>query len=156
MGTIVTSTSLPPTLSVRMIAREDAAAVAELSGQLGYEATAREISERIALLLSCTEAQIVFVACVAEEVVGWIEASIVHHLQSPAHSLIGGLVVKDGVRNLGVGKRLCAEIEDWSRSKGMGVVRVTSRSTREGAHRFYLREGYRQTKTSAVFEKVLL
>jgi GNAT superfamily N-acetyltransferase len=54
-----------------------------------------------------------------------------------------------------VGKRLCAEVEAWSRGKGVAVVRVTSRMTREGAHRFYLRKGYRQTKTSAVFEKVL-
>jgi predicted N-acetyltransferase YhbS len=155
MGMIVTS-SLPSTLSVRVIAREDAAAVAELSGQLGYEASATEAAERIAVLLACAESQVAFVACLGDEVVGWIEASIVHHLQSPAHSMIGGLVVKDGVRGLGVGNRLCAEVEDWSRSKGMGVIRVTSRSTREGAHRFYLREGYRQTKTSAVFEKVLL
>jgi hypothetical protein len=32
---------------------------------------------------------------------------------------------------------------------------VTSRSTREDAHRFYLRDGYERIKTSAVFEKVL-
>jgi hypothetical protein len=35
------------------------------------------------------------------------------------------------------------------------LLRVTSRSTREGAHRFYLREGFVHTKTSLVFEKVL-
>jgi len=45
---------------------------------------------------------------------------------------------------------VCAEVEAWSRRKGLTVVRVTSRSTREGAHRFYLREGYRQTEESAV------
>jgi len=33
---------------------------------------------------------------------------------------------------------------------------VTSRMSREGAHRFYLREGYERVKTSAVFEKILL
>jgi GNAT superfamily N-acetyltransferase len=59
------------------------------------------------------------------------------------------------MRSLGVGKRLCAEVEAWSREKGIAVVRVTSRITRERAHRFYLREGYEQIKTSAVFEKVL-
>jgi hypothetical protein len=32
---------------------------------------------------------------------------------------------------------------------------VRSRATREAAHRFYLREGYTQTKTSAVFTKSL-
>jgi predicted N-acetyltransferase YhbS len=141
-------------LSVRVISREDAATVAELSVQLGYEATAAEVAERIEVVLSNVE-QVALVACVGADVVGWIEASIVHHLQSAPHALIGGLVVKDGVRGLGVGKRLCAEVEEWSRVKGLAVVRVTSRSTREAAHRFYLREGYRQTKTSAVFEKVL-
>ena len=88
-------------------------------------------------LLSNMENQVAFVACA--------------HAELPA----GGLVVKDGMRGLGVGKRLCAEVEAWTKSKGLTLVRVTSRSTREGAHRFYLREGYRQTKTSAVFEKVL-
>lgn len=145
----------PQVLSVRAISHGDASAVAELSGQLGYEASAKDVAERIQSLLACAERQVAYVACLGDEVVGWIEASLVHHLQSPVHSLIGGLVVKDGVRNLGVGKRLCAEVEAWSRGKGVAVVRVTSRMTREGAHRFYLREGYRQTKTSAVFEKVL-
>jgi predicted N-acetyltransferase YhbS len=152
---IVTSGALAEALHVRVIAPEDAAAVAELSAQLGYEATAAAIEERIATLLLNAENQVALVACVGGDVVGWIEASIVRHLQSEPQALIGGLVVKDGVRGLGVGKRLCAEVEAWTRNKGLTVVRVTSRSTREGAHRFYLREGYRQTKTSAVFEKVL-
>lgn len=148
------SSAITDALSVRMIEREDANAVAELSVQLGYEASPTEIKERIAGLLSNTD-QVALVACARGEVVGWIEASIVRHLQSAPHALIGGLVVKDGVRGLGVGKRLCTEVEAWTKNKGLTVVRVTSRSTREGAHRFYLREGYRQTKTSAVFEKVL-
>ena len=152
----MTDIAISKTLRVRVIAREDAAAVAELCVQLGYEASQAEIEERITALLSNAENQIALVACRGTEVLGWIEASIVRHLQSAAHALIGGLVVKDGVRGLGVGKRLCAEVETWSRNKGLTVVRVTSRSSREGAHRFYLREGYRQTKTSAVFEKVLL
>jgi predicted N-acetyltransferase YhbS len=147
--------ALAETLQVREISSEDAAAVAALSVQLGYEASAAQIAERIAALLANAESQVALVACVGGEVVGWIEASIVRHLQSEPHTLIGGLVVRDGIRSLGVGRRLCAEIEAWSRNKGIMVVRVTSRSTREGAHRFYLREGYRLTKTSAVFEKVL-
>ncbi len=155
MEMIVTSGVIAGLLNVREIALEDAAAVAELSVQLGYEASVAETEERITVLLSNTENQVALVACVDGDVVGWIEASIVRHLQAAPHALIGGLVVKDGVRGLGVGKRLCAEVEAWTKSKGLTLVRVTSRSTREGAHRFYLREGYLQTKTSAVFEKVL-
>jgi predicted N-acetyltransferase YhbS len=152
---IVTNGALAERLQVRGISSEDAAAVAELSVQLGYEASAAQMAERIEALLAKAESQVALVACVGGEVVGWIEASIVRHLQSEPHTLIGGLVVRDGIRSLGVGRRLCAEIEAWSRNKGLMVVRVTSRSTREDAHRFYLREGYRLTKTSAVFEKVL-
>lgn len=141
---------------MRRIAPEDAAPVAELSGQLGYAVSVESVAERIRSLGSCREDQVAFVASMNAEVVGWIEAVIAHHLQSPPHTLITGLVVKDGMRSLGVGKRLCAEVEAWSRTNGIAIVRVTSRMTRQRAHRFYLREGYTQTKTSAVFEKVLL
>jgi len=137
------------------VEENDAASVAELSGQLGYPATKQEITERIAWVLGHADAQIALVACHNKQVVGWIEAAIEHHLQSPPFALITGLVVRDGVRGLGVGRKLCEEIERWSRERGLAIVRVTSRSTREAAHRFYLRNGYRQVKTSAVFEKVL-
>ena len=152
---IVTNEVLAKTLHVRVIALEDAATVAELTVQLGYEASEAVLKERIAALLLNAQNQIALVACVDGDVVGWIEASIVRRLQSEPHTLIGGLVVKDGMRGLGMGKRLCAEVEAWTKNKGLMALRVTSRSTREGAHRFYLREGYRQTKISAVFEKVL-
>jgi GNAT superfamily N-acetyltransferase len=142
-------------LTVREIAAADATVVAELSGQLGYATSTAEMELRLKQILPLRKGHAVFVACLGDEVVGWIEAEVMHHLQSPPHALITGLVVKDGVRSHGVGSRLCAEVEDWSRRQGVEVIRVTSRMTRERAHRFYLREGYAQTKTSAVFEKAL-
>jgi predicted N-acetyltransferase YhbS len=148
---------VPPasTVLVRVISREDAAAVAELSRQLGYEVSVEMVAEQIGSLSSRAASQVAFVACVGEDVVGWIEATITHHLQYAPYALIGGLVVREGMRSLGIGKRLCAEVEAWSREMGVSVVRVTSRSTRKDAHRFYLRDGFVQIKTSAVFEKVL-
>jgi GNAT superfamily N-acetyltransferase len=142
-----------PALTVRRVAVEDAAAVAGLSIQLGYPATACEIEQRIARLNSCKAQQAVFVACLGAEIVGWIDVALSFDLQTPPYALIGGLVVKDGVRGLRIGKRLCAEAEAWSRAQGVGVLRVTSRSTRADAHRFYLREGFRDIKMSRVFEK---
>ncbi len=115
----------------------------------------KAVSARIAGLSSCTHWQVAFVACMDGEVVGWIEASLMHDLQSPAYSLINGLVVREGMRGLGVGKKLCAEVETWSGKQGVASVRVTSRISREDAHRFYLREGFERIKTWAVFEKVL-
>jgi predicted N-acetyltransferase YhbS len=155
MEAIVIEEALASSVLVRVISHEDAAAVAELSRQLGYEVSVEMVAEQIGSLSSRSANQVAFVACVGTNVVGWIEAAIAHHLQSPPYSLIGGLVVREGMRSMGVGKRLCAEVEQWSREKGIAVVRVTSRSSREDAHRFYLREGFERIKTSAVFEKVL-
>jgi GNAT superfamily N-acetyltransferase len=140
-------------LTIRRVTPEDAAAVAELSVQLGYPATASEIEHRIAGLGSCKAHQAVFVACHGAEIVGWIEVALSFDLQTPPYAVIGGLVVKEGVRGLRIGKRLCDEAEVWSRAQGIGVLRVTSRNTRADAHRFYLREGFRDIKISRVFEK---
>lgn len=149
------TTANSQSLTVRAIVPADAAAVAELSTQLGYDATIDEIRERIAALPHPPGSHIALVACLDNEAIGWIEAEVTRHLQSMPHTLITGLVVKDGVRSLGIGRRLCAEVEVWSRANGISIVRVTSRSTRERAHCFYLRDGFSPTKISHVFEKVL-
>lgn len=142
-------------LTIRRLRFEDAEAVAELNGQLGYPASVEEIRERIAALAANAASQAVFAACVDDEVVGWVEVAISLHLQSRPFALIGGLVVKEGLRGQRIGQRLCQEAEAWSREQGVQAVRVTSRSTRENAHRFYLRDGYKDVKTSRVFEKAL-
>ncbi|HEY4382644.1 MAG TPA: GNAT family N-acetyltransferase [Acidobacteriaceae bacterium] len=139
-------------LTIRRVRPEDAVAVADLSAALGYPATADEIRRRIVAL---PESQAVLVACIGAEVVGWIDVALTTHLQSSPYALIGGLVVKEGLRGRRIGQRLCEESESWARAQGVDVVRVTSRSTREDAHRFYLRDGYTDVKTSRVFEKKL-
>jgi GNAT superfamily N-acetyltransferase len=149
------TTANSPSLAIRVIEPGDAVSVAELSGQLGYDTTVEEMRQRIVALSPVRDRHIALVGCLEGEVVGWIEAEVTHHLQSAPHTLITGLVVKDGVRSFGIGRRLCAEVEEWSRNNGISIVRVTSRSTRERAHQFYLRDGFAQTKISHVFEKVL-
>ena len=137
---------------IRPIEAADAAVAALLAHQLGYERSEHDISEWITTLPQRGESQAAFVACIDGEVVGWLEISIQHHLQSAPHALIGGLVVRDGYRNQRIGLRLCEHAEAWSWERGI-PVRVTSRSTRPDAHRFYERNGYHFTKLSHVFEK---
>lgn len=138
-------------VEIRQIAARDAAEASVLVTQLGYNRTAEQVGAWIAGL--DTSRQIAFVAVSEGAVAGWIEAELVHHLQSAPFVLIGGLVVKDGARGLGVGRTLCERVEEWAWELGVDTVRVTSRSTRADAHRFYLRDGYRLDKTSLVFEK---
>ena len=142
-------------MQVRAIARGDALAVAALIVQLGYSREPKDVAEWIDGLEARSEGQAAFVACLGDEVAGWIEISVESRLQTPPFMLIGGLVVKDGMRGVGIGRRLCKEAEQWARDRGIHRVRVTSRSTRPDAHRFYLRDGYETVKTSLVFEKRL-
>jgi predicted N-acetyltransferase YhbS len=140
---------------IRAMRDDDAMAVSLLTTELGYSRNAEEIAAWIARLSRENAEQIAFVACVGEDVVGWIEVSIERRLQSEAFGMIGGLVVSDRLRSRGVGRLLCRRAEEWVREQGLDTVRVTSRSTREDAHRFYLRDGYREVKTSLVFERKL-
>lgn len=154
------ATSHAPSLTVRPVSVGDANKISELSAQLGYEASPETILQRIEQMSSSTSSShAAFVACLQNtqptEVVGWIEVTLVHELQSPSCALITGLVVSEAHRSLGIGKRLCAEVEIWSREQGVTKIRVASRISRENAHRFYLREGFERIKTWAVFEKML-
>lgn len=146
-------------LIVRPVLLDDAKAISQLSAQLGYKSSSEAISQRILQMSSHTGSHAAFVTCLkgvdSAEIVGWIEVTLMHELQSPSFALITGLVVSETHRSLGIGKRLCAEVESWSREQGVAKVRVTSRISREDAHRFYLREGFERIKTWAVFEKML-
>jgi predicted N-acetyltransferase YhbS len=142
-------------VTIRAITVEDAAVASELTRQLGYERSAAQIVAWIGALAGREHDQQAFVACIGDEVVGWVEVALQRHLQSDECALIGGLVVKDGIRNEGIGRQLCLHAERWAAEKGVKVVRVTSRSTREASHRFYERDGYQRVKLSVVFEKAL-
>jgi GNAT superfamily N-acetyltransferase len=140
-------------LVIRPIALRDAAEVCALIQQLGYERPIDEVADWIELLGKHAQSQAAFVAELANQVIGWVEVSIEHRLQSIPYALIGGLVVKEGFRNQKVGLKLCERAEAWSWAIDVSVVRVTSRSTRLDAHRFYENNGYRLTKVSQIFEK---
>jgi len=142
-----------PQLQIRSIEPRDADQVSVLTDQLGYQRSSSDIKAWIDALPTRAGNQAAFVACIAEEIVGWIEISIQHHLQSAPHALIGGLVVKDGHRNRQIGLRLCEHVEAWTWQRGIPILRVTSRSTRLDAHRFYERNGYELTKLSHIYEK---
>lgn len=139
---------------IRTMEAGDAESISGLIDQLGYRRTAGEVASWIKSLDGGV-AQTALVGCIDGVVVGWIEVSIERRLQSEPFALIGGLVVADGMRGRGIGRLLCRAGEEWARGRGLGVLRVTSRSTRTDAHRFYLRDGYESIKTSMVFEKVL-
>jgi GNAT superfamily N-acetyltransferase len=148
------STDSSPDIEIRDITPGDAAIAAALSGELGYPVSPPEMRARIEQLMAGRDHG-VFVACRDGRVIGWIHVSAVQHLQADPRAEIGGLVVTASARSAGVGARLVSQAEQWARAHGFSSVVVRSQIMREAAHRFYLREGYERTKTSAVFAKRL-
>src|SRR5712671_2051793 len=94
-------------LLTREITAADANAAARLSEELGYPVSPAEMKQCIEALERLTD-HVIYVACIAGAVVGWIDVSISPHLQSEPRAEIGGLVVSSEVRGQGIGRRLMA------------------------------------------------
>ena len=140
---------------IRPMKAADAAAVARLSGELGYPAAAGEIASRFDGL-SGRPAGALFVAESAPgEIIGWIHVSEDATLTDEPIAEIRGLVVDSRMRSRGVGRALVGAAEDWAASRHYPRVRVRSRIAREDAHRFYGSSGYSIAKTQHVFDKFL-
>jgi GNAT superfamily N-acetyltransferase len=149
------ATSGGQNLQIRRAKRADAARIAELSGELGYPSTTREMALRLKRLLP-EKASAVFVAEAGNgSVIGWITVSVNHLLEVGTRAEINGMVVADGQRSLGAGWRLLEEAERWAKRQKCKSMSVRSNVIRERAHGFYERHGYEHYKTQKAFRKLL-
>ena len=149
---------MPDTVSVvvRQMRPEDAAAVAELTTQLGYPSTEDEISRRYDRIKDRSDARL-FVAEQSGNVVGWIHVQATHLLDCDQRAEIWGLVVAEAHARCSVlGRRLVEAAEEWARSLGLGVMAVRSNQLRTDAQGFYEHLGYDSVaKTRTAFRKTL-
>jgi len=139
---------------IRPVRIEDARSVATLATQLGYPSSEAQLAERIPHVLGLGDAA----AMVAEDagaVVAWIHVELRRTLVADQEAQVMALVVDERCRGRRIGAALMSEAECWARERGAVKLRVGSRTTREGAHRFYEREGYALAKTSHWFQKDL-
>jgi GNAT superfamily N-acetyltransferase len=141
--------------TIRAAQRRDAAALADLSGQLGYPATAEEIEGRLATI-DPLDSSVVLVACdPSDRPLGWGQVELRRTLAEPLSGQVMGLVVDEGSRSARVGRQLLLAMERWATERGSRRMIVSTRVTRERAHQFYAREGYAVTKTSYLLAKDL-
>jgi GNAT superfamily N-acetyltransferase len=141
------------TLKIRKATADDAPAIAQLSGQLGYPVDAHVMADRLARFLQL-EQHAVFVA-ETTEVVGWIHCAEHELLEVANHCEIWGLVVADGQRGKGVGRQLIAAVEQWTRHRGLDQISVRSNVVRPESHPFYERLGFTRYKTQHAYRKGL-
>jgi GNAT superfamily N-acetyltransferase len=139
---------------VREAKTNDAARVAELSGTLGYPVSGDAMAERLGRVLPL-ETHAVFVAEVSGDIVGWIHGAEQEMLEMGCRCEILGLVVAEGQRGLGTGRRLVEAIEQWARGRRLDHIFVRSNIVRPESHPFYERIGYERYKTQHAYRKRL-
>jgi GNAT superfamily N-acetyltransferase len=129
---------------IRRAREGDAAALARLIGQLGYDASPGEVAERLSVMES--EGRVVLVAELDGEIIGCLSTSVMRVLHRPAPvGRISMMVVDEALRGRGIGAELVRAAEDALATQGCYMVEVTSHERRTEAHRFYERLGYERT-----------
>lgn len=142
-------------MKIRRAQRSDAARIAELSGQLGYPATAAQIAQRLRGLRPAARHAVFVADLPGSGVAGWVHVTVAHLVDSDTRAEVNGLVVAEGQRSLGAGARLLEAAEEWSRKRGCRSMSVRSNVIRERAHKFYERQGYEHYKSQKAFHKSL-
>ena len=144
-------------VKIRRARRGDAKRIAQLSGELGYPATAAQVATRLRQLKP-TSKHAVFVAespGAATGLIGWVHVSVSHLLESDMRAEVNGLIVAEGQRSAGAGAKLLEAAEEWARKRNCLGMNVRSNVIRERAHGFYERNGYEHYKTQKAFRKAL-
>ena len=139
---------------VRRATPEDAAGMAALSGILGYPVDPETMQSRLEDLAE-REKQVAFVAETNGEVVGWIQGAEHDFLVAGRIGEICGLVVAEGRRTRGVGRRLVEAVEQWASGRGLDQVSVRSNIVRAESHPFYEKVGYTRLKTQHAYRKAV-
>lgn len=147
--------SLMAEVCIRRARPADVKRVAELSGQLGYPATEKQMKGRLGNVIKDRDAAC-FVALSGDGgLIGWIHVSCTPLLEVERRTEVNGLVVDEAARSRGAGALLLAAAEKWARGKRCKGMSVRSNVLRERAHGFYLRNGYEHYKTQKAFRKEL-
>jgi GNAT superfamily N-acetyltransferase len=138
-------------LLLREAITADAEDIARLSNQLGYPIPADATLLNLKTI-SENKNELVSVAVHEEKIVGWIHVFQTLRLESGPFCEIGGLVVDDQYRRMGIGKMLVEHIKPWCINKGTPALRVRSNVKRKEAHEFYFQLGFGENKQQKVFE----
>ena len=132
-------------LRIRPAIPDDAEALSDLLGQLGYPCEAADIPGRIERMHS-RPGTTVLVAERGRKVVGVVTVHLFQALHSEAPTAwLTTVVVDERERGKGVGATMVQHAEDWARERGALRVSLTSALRREAAHEFYKAHDYEHT-----------
>jgi ribosomal protein S18 acetylase RimI-like enzyme len=132
-------------LTIRHAQPGDAAVLAQLMCELGYETTTAEMSLRLKSILSDPRHSTI-VAEIDNKLCGMIGTlTHVSHEHNDRSGKVIALVVSKKQRRSGVGRALITAAEKDFVRKGVTRITLTTRFEREAAHQFYEALGYSRT-----------
>ena len=133
----------------------DAQAVQRLNYEaMGYKYSLEDTTEKLNKLLN-DKADLILVAELNGEAVGYVHAVDYDLLYAPHYKNIMGIAVDPAYRRQGIGKTLLTAVEKWARETGAEAVRLCSGEERTDAHEFYKSLGYVNNKKQLNFSKNL-
>jgi len=133
----------------------DAAIIAALSKELGYPNATQEMTAELIGEISRDNRSIIFVAVHENVVIGWVQAILTTRLESGTFAKITGLIVTEKWRSKSVGSQLVKFVENWSVNQNVYTLKVRCNVKRADAHRFYLRQEFKEEKEQKTFAKGL-
>lgn len=142
----------PSGMTISLMREEHLVQVATLSDQLGYPVNASELSDRWQNL-SHQERHALFVYEENKNVRGWIHLECVEDLIEENMAEIKALVVEENARGSGIGKALIEAAENWAKTYQLHTIYLNCNILRDRTHKFYVREGFTNYKTSHFFRK---
>ncbi|QNB46223.1 GNAT family N-acetyltransferase [Thermanaerosceptrum fracticalcis] len=131
----------------------DIEAIIILVGELGYTMTREEERDVLRYMIENPD-YYVYLAIYQGEIVGLVSFNIKYYLHKARPvAYIGSMVVKEGLRSLGIGKMLMAKVEEIALIRNCLSIQLNSNKRRVRAHEFYRKLGY--SEVSLKFEKIL-
>jgi len=141
-----------PELSIRAMTSDDLPSLEPLLVQLGYDIAPDEVARRLTAVLEAP-GHCLDVAERDGRVIGFIHFYARAAIEKPPEVIVQALVVDDGLRGGGIGRHLMQRAEDWAAANGYGSVALGTQTSRDDAHAFYERLGYRVAATSHLMRK---
>lgn len=133
-------------LDIRPASAADAARIAQLFVQLGYDAVADDVERRLQRTDGVT-----LVAANGGQVLG----VLVMHLIAPLHvarpwAVISSLVVDEAARSNGAGAALIAHAQELAMARDCAHIELSCSERRTQAHAFYAAQGFEEVRKRLV------
>lgn len=139
-------------IKIREIEEMDSSRIAELNQELGYQTSISLVERQLKAILA-ESGHHGFVAVIDNQLVGYIHGFISIRLTAEPFAEIGGLVVDERHRRMGIGRKLVEHFEQ--NISGVEKLRVRCNVKRNAAHAFYTTLKYKERKEQKVFERKL-